>query len=182
MSRVPLLLRRVNKPLARGSRILLLLQARRRLLHQLLIHRVLLLAPVSRDPPLWLKSHLRLLIARRGRVLRRLLMSRMLRLLLQISKPLVKRGLLLLEASKVSLLLLRVSKPLARRDQLLLQLLANRAPLLLRDSKPLVKPVLHPLLHRVKPLLQLGRRVPILLRVPSKGLLQLTSRAWSRLP
>jgi hypothetical protein len=100
-------------------------------------------------------------LARRGRVLPRLLVS----ILLQISKPLVKRGLLLLEASRMPLLLLRVNKPLARRVLLWL------------------KSHLRLLLHRVKPLLQLGHRGRILLLVLRKGLLlQLMRQVWPRLP
>jgi hypothetical protein len=75
-------------------------------------------------------------------------------LLQRISKPLVKRGLLRLEVSRGLLLLLRVSKRLARRALLLL-------------------------LHRVKPLLQPGRKAPILLQVLCKGLLPQLARRIS---
>jgi hypothetical protein len=67
-------------------------------------------------------------------------------LLLQISKPLVKQVLLLLEASRIPHLLLQVSKLLARKV-LLLQL------------------------HRVNPPLQPGRQGPIPLPVRCTGLL-----------
>jgi hypothetical protein len=82
------------------------------------------------------------------------------RLLLLISKLLVKRGLLWLKS------LLRLLE-------------ASRAPLLLRQASKLqapkkrlwLKSLLRLLRRRVKPLLQLARRVPILLPKPSKGLL-----------
>jgi len=149
---------------------------------------VLLLPPVSREPPLWLKSHLRLLLVHRGRALLKLLVSRMLLLLLQISKLLARRVLPPLLASRMLRLLLRISKPLAKQVLLLLE--ASRATLLLlQGSKRLVRKVLlwlkshlRLLLHRVKHLLQLGRKVPILLPVLCKGLLlQLARQVRPRL-
>ncbi len=103
--------------------------------------------------------------ARRGRVL----------LLVQISKPLLKRELLRLEASRVPRLLLRVSKLRARRCRVLPQLLqVSRLP----ASRVLLwlKSHLRLLLHRVKPPRQQCRRVPILLPKHSRALLRQPAR------
>jgi len=113
---------------------------------------VLLLPPVSRDPPL-------LLPTRRGRVLRRLPANRVPLLLLLGRKLLALKGHLLLLAISSPLLLLQSSKPLVLR--VLHRPLASRMLLLLlQGSRRLVRKVflwlkshLRLLLHRGKHLL-----------------------------